>query len=264
MNREATGLAGVRHETYEVLGSTNAEALARARAGERGPLWITALSQSAGHGRRGRTWVSEPGNLYASLLLTDPAPAELAPQLSFVAALAVRDAIAVETPALAPRLTFKWPNDVLLGAEKVAGILIEGEVTRGEPATVVIGIGINCASHPPDASFPATDLRAHGSAATPQSLIGALSAAMLTRIAQWDRGEGFAAIRRDWLAAAHGIGEAIRVNDRASEWIGRFAGLDESGRLLLDLPDGTREEISTGDMFPLTLRAGRQDPLPRG
>jgi BirA family biotin operon repressor/biotin-[acetyl-CoA-carboxylase] ligase len=264
MNREATGLAGVRHEAYEVLGSTNAEALARARAGERGPLWITALSQSAGRGRRGRTWVSEPGNLYASLLLTDPAPAELAPQMSFVAALAVRDAIAVETPTLVPGLTFKWPNDVLLGAEKVAGILIEGEVTRGEPVTVVIGIGVNCASHPRDASFPATDLRAHGSETTPQSLIGKLSAAMLTRIAQWDRGDRFSAIRHDWLAAAQAIGETLRVSDRASERTGRFAGLDETGRLLLDLSDGTREEISAGDVFPLTLRAGRHDPLPRG
>ena len=262
MHREATGLAGVRHIAYETLGSTNAEALSLARVGERGPLWITAQSQSAGRGRRGRTWVSEPGNLYASLLVVDPAPTELAPQLSFVAALAVRDAIARETPALAPRLTFKWPNDVLLAGEKVAGILIEGEVTRGEPAAVVIGIGVNCASHPPAAAFPATDLHAHGSAATPQSLIAVLSAAMLTRVAQWDRGDGFSVIRRDWLVAAQAIGEAIRVSDRASERAGRFAGLDETGRLLLDLPDGTREEISAGDVFPLTLRAGRHDPLP--
>ena len=67
MNREATGLAGVRHIAYDTLGSTNAEALARARAGERGPLWITAKRQSAGRGRRGNAWVSAPGNLYATL-----------------------------------------------------------------------------------------------------------------------------------------------------------------------------------------------------
>jgi BirA family biotin operon repressor/biotin-[acetyl-CoA-carboxylase] ligase len=85
---------------------------------------------------------------------------------------------------------------------------------------------------------------------------------MLTRVAQWDRGDGFSVIRRDWLVAAQAIGEAIRVSDRASERAGRFAGLDETGRLLLDLPDGTREEISAGDVFPLTLRAGRHDPQP--
>ncbi len=260
MNREATGLAGVRHIAYDTLGSTNAEAMALARAGERGPLWITATCQSAGRGRHGRPWVSEPGNLFASLLLSDAAPAERAPELSFVSALAVRDAIALATPALAPQLTFKWPNDVLLAGEKVAGILIEGEASRNEPATVVIGIGVNCASHPSASAFPATDLRAHGSAASPESLIAILSAAMLTRVAQWDRGAGFSAIRRDWLAAAQGIGQAIRVSERANERIGRFAGLDESGRLLLDRPDGTSERISAGDVFPLTLRAGRNDP----
>ena len=74
MNREATDLAGVRHRMYDTLGSTNAEALALACAGERGPLWITAASQSAGRGRRGSTWVSLPGNLYASLLLSEPSP----------------------------------------------------------------------------------------------------------------------------------------------------------------------------------------------
>jgi BirA family biotin operon repressor/biotin-[acetyl-CoA-carboxylase] ligase len=264
MNREATDLAGVRHLAYETLGSTNAEALVLARAGERPPFWVTAQSQSAGRGRRGRSWVSEPGNLYASLLLFDPAPAERVAQLSFVAALAVRDAIAREAPALAPQLSLKWPNDVLLGGEKFAGILIEGEAVRGQPVTLVVGIGINCASHPSDAAFPATDLRAHGSAVTPQSLLPSLAAAMLARIAQWDRGEGFAGIRRDWLAAAHKLGESIRVSNGGGERTGQFAGLDAAGRLLLDLPDRTRQEIAAGEVFPLSLRAGPRDPLPRG
>src|SRR6185437_8102710 len=84
MNREATSLAGARHIVYETLGSTNAEALALARAGERGPLWISARSQSAGRGRRASTWTSPAGNLYATLMLTEPSRAESAPQLSFV------------------------------------------------------------------------------------------------------------------------------------------------------------------------------------
>ena len=85
--------------------------------GERGPLWITAQRQTAGRGRRGRAWVSEPGNLYASLLLTDPAPPEHWPELSFVAALAVHDAVAEVAPALEPRLAIKWPNDLLLAGQ---------------------------------------------------------------------------------------------------------------------------------------------------
>jgi BirA family biotin operon repressor/biotin-[acetyl-CoA-carboxylase] ligase len=263
MNRGATDLAGVRHLAYDTLGSTNAEALALARAGKRGPLWVSAQSQSAGRGRRGRAWVSEPGNLYASLLLTDPAPAERAAQLSFVAALAVRDAVAQQAPALAPKLSFKWPNDVLLACDKVAGILIEGEVTRGEPATVVIGIGVNCASHPPEASYPAANLCTHGAEISPQDLLAGLSVALFKRLAQWDRGNGFAGIRGDWLAAAHPIGTTIKVSDGGGDQTGRFAGLDDTGRLLLDLADGARQEIAAGDAFPLTLRAGRDDPVLR-
>ena len=131
MNREATDLAGVRTITYETLGSTNAEALARARAGERGPLWITAATQSAGRGRRGSTWVSTPGNLFATLLLTEPSVPDIASQLSFVTALALHDAVAECAPQLGPLLKVKWPNDLLLGGAKLAGILIEAESVAG-------------------------------------------------------------------------------------------------------------------------------------
>src|SRR5882672_7909582 len=119
--------AGVRLISHEVLISTNTEALALARAGERGPLWVTAARQSAGRGRRGRTWVSEAGNLFASLLLADPAPPEHWPELSLVAALAIHDAVAEIAPPLRAQLAIKWPNDVLLARKKFAGILVEGE-----------------------------------------------------------------------------------------------------------------------------------------
>ena len=85
--------AGARLIAYDTIGSTNEEALRLARAGERAPLWVAAKTQTAGRGRRGRTWVSEPGNLYASLLLSDPSPPDRFPELSFVAALALHDAV---------------------------------------------------------------------------------------------------------------------------------------------------------------------------
>src|SRR5947207_10376488 len=119
--------AGVRLVMHDALDSTNSEALKLAQGGERGPLWVVAARQTAGRGRRGRNWVSQPGNLYATLLLTDPAPAERWPQLSFVAALALRDAVAALAPALEARVAIKWPNDLLLDGAKVAGILIEGQ-----------------------------------------------------------------------------------------------------------------------------------------
>ena len=248
MNREATGLAGVRHITYETLGSTNAEALKLARARERGPLWISALRQDAGRGRRGSTWVSPPGNLYASLLLSEPSPKPLAPQLSFVAALALHDALCDCAPRLGPLFKLKWPNDVLLGPDKLAGILIEGE---SEPAfAVVIGFGVNCASHPPGTAFPATDLLKAGAVVAPEALLTALATAMLRRLAQWGHGAGFAATRADWLVRAAGLGEDIRVRLPEREFTGRFRGLDEAGRLQVEQPGGLAT-VTAGEVFGL-------------
>ena len=248
MNRDATGLAGVRHLAYETLGSTNAEALARARAGERGPLWITAASQSAGRGRRNSTWVSPPGNLYATLLLHEPSAPKHAPQLSFVAALALHDALVVCAPQLGPQLKVKWPNDLLLEGAKLAGILIEGE---SEPAfAVAIGIGVNCAAHPGDTTFPATDLKAAGALVTPAQMLAALAAAMQRRLAQWQRGQGFVGIRADWLKRAAGLGEPIRVRLPERELAGRFEGLDAQGRLLL-LEAGGLTTVTAGEVFSL-------------
>jgi BirA family biotin operon repressor/biotin-[acetyl-CoA-carboxylase] ligase len=235
----------------DTVGSTNSEALAKGRAGARGPLWVTARAQSAGRGRRGRTWVSEPGNLYATLLLADPAPPERAAQLSFVAALATHDAIAACGPALAARLGFKWPNDVLLDGAKLAGILIEAEGTR--PLLVAVGIGVNCRHHPAATDFPATDLAAAGVPVTAEDLFAALSGGMVRRLREWEA--GFASIRAAWLARAGGLGGELVARLGARDLTGRFETLDEAGRLVLRLPDGTVETIAAGEVFPVAPAA---------
>ena len=248
--------AGVRLAALGTVESTNKEALLRARNGERPPLWVTAIAQTGGRGRNGRHWFSPPGNLYASLLLANPSTFDRAPELAFVAALASRDAIVALAPALAPQLSFKWPNDLLLAGKKCAGILIEGEVGQPLGTTVVIGIGVNCA-HQPQAPiagdpilFPATHLRAHGAEIMPQALFGALSATMCRRIATWDRGCGLPIILHDWLSTASGVGERIIVRDGFSERTGRFIGLDQSGRLVLEQASGRIERVAAGDVFP--------------
>jgi BirA family biotin operon repressor/biotin-[acetyl-CoA-carboxylase] ligase len=249
MTREATDLAGVRHERYETLGSTNAEALVRARAGVRGPLWITAEAQSGGRGRRGKSWVSPPGNLYATLLLTEPSPPALAPQLSFVAGLAVHDAVAACAPGLAPKLRLKWPNDVLLDGRKLSGMLIEAE---SQPRfSLAIGIGVNCVSHPLDTGYGATDLQANNVPIAAQGLLPRLAAAMSARVEQWAAGAGFATIRSDWLARAASLGETILVRLPERELTGIFEGIDADGRLLLVTPDKTTETVAAGDIFAL-------------
>jgi BirA family biotin operon repressor/biotin-[acetyl-CoA-carboxylase] ligase len=269
--------AGVRLVELNAVGSTNEEA--RKRLNERGPLWITALSQTRGRGRMGRTWISPQGNLYASLVLHDPSGVEQAPELAFVAALAVRDAVIAEAPALETKLSFKWPNDLLLADEKCAGILIEGEAQFSHTEefrrlSVIVGIGVNCMHHPPTASpedatsliptdtasYPATDLFAHGADVTSAQLFRRLSATMVARIAQWNSGAGLPAILSDWLSAARGIGEPIIVRDLAREKHGRFTGLDDKGRLLLEVPGGAIETIAAGDVFLFEKRGGRAVP----
>jgi BirA family transcriptional regulator, biotin operon repressor / biotin---[acetyl-CoA-carboxylase] ligase len=250
-------VTSIRVIARDTVGSTNEEALILARAGERGPLWIMARAQSAGRGRRGRSWTSPPGNLYASLLLTDPSPPERAPELSFVASLAVHDAVGAAAPALLGELALKWPNDLLIGDRKFAGILIEAD--SGSPRAVVVGIGVNCAHHPADTSYPATDLAAAGAAITPANLLDRISTAIPARLAQWDRGTGFTKIRADWLARAAGLGREICVQLPDGDRVGRFETLDETGRLILQLPAGAREAISSGDVvsvggLPLAAR----------
>ena len=245
--------AGVRLIAHEVLVSTNVEALTLAGRGERGPLWVTAGRQTGGRGRRGRTWVSEPGNLFASLLLTDAAPPEHWPELAFVAALAIHDAVAEAAPALRPQLLIKWPNDLLIAQKKFSGILIEGEGAQGtQGGTVVVGVGVNCVSHPTDTDYPATNLEAAGAAVSAETLFTALSAKMLGRLAQWNAGEHFSTIRADWLARAAGRGEDIRVRlAEDQELVGRFDDVDDAGRLVLSLPDGGRKSIAAGDVVAL-------------
>src|ERR1700722_4037801 len=207
--------------------STNAEALRRARAGERGPLWVVAGSQTAGRGRRGRAWASPPGHRYASLLLVDPALA----------------------PGLAESLALKWPNDLLCRGAKIAGILIEGEGGPiANPVVAVIGIGVNCRHHPDGVEHPATDFAAQGAAVEPVALFDTLRRTMAARLAEWDRGAGFAAIRSAWLDRAAGLGQAIRARLPDREVTGIFEALDETGRLVLRCADGRREVITAGEV----------------
>jgi BirA family biotin operon repressor/biotin-[acetyl-CoA-carboxylase] ligase len=246
---------GKRVVVLDLVDSTNAEALRRARARERGPLWIVAREQSAGRGRRGRAWTSPAGNLHATLLLTDPSPPALAPQLGFVAGLALCDAVAGAAPSLASRCALKWPNDLLCGGRKIAGILIEGE---GDPVAVAVGIGANCRHHPDAVEFPATDLAAEGAEVGADALFDDLAVAMEARLGQWNRGSGFAGVRAAWLERAVGVGEPVRVRLSGRETAGCFETIDDSGRLMLRTGAGDLEAISAGDVFPFepTRRAG--------
>ena len=198
----------IRTVVLEETGSTNREAMARAAAGESGPLWIMARRQTAGRGRSGRSWASEPGNLYATLLMRFTcAPADIA-QLSLVTGVAAYDAIEEAGAGRLPQgLRLKWPNDVLIGNAKCVGILAES-IIGSEAVTAVIGVGINLAWHPGDLGREATHLALHGVRIAPERMLEELSGAMQRRLAEWDDGRGFAALRSAWLERAGAAGEA--------------------------------------------------------
>ncbi|MCP5084463.1 MAG: biotin--[acetyl-CoA-carboxylase] ligase [Alphaproteobacteria bacterium] len=229
---------------YGEVDSTNLEAARCAKSGDTGPLWIWADVQTAGRGRLGRTWVSEPGNLYASLLLSLD-PGERAPDLSFIAALAVHSAAEACLPAeSAANLKLKWPNDLLLNGEKSAGILIE----QAGSGSVAIGCGLNLASVPvEDLRRPATGLALHGTDAKPQRAFEQLAITMDRWLKVWRR-EGFEHIRAAWLERAAGVGEMITASLEATTIEGRFSGLDPNGALLLEQADGEVTRILAADI----------------
>lgn len=219
-----------------------------ARQGDPGKLWITADSQASGRGRQGRTWISEPGNLYASLLLIDPADAKDLGTLPLAVSLAVRDAVAAAAPELDRLLTIKWPNDILLDGAKLAGILLESAMV-GARRAVVIGCGVNCRHAPPPGEYPVTRLSDHGAEIHPHDLFRHLAEAMEVRLRQWDGARGKAAIVADWTGNASGVGQTITLRLPGRSLSGRFAGLDDDGLLLLDRPGHEVLRVSAGEVF---------------
>lgn len=234
---------------YETIGSTNDEAKRLARAGEPEGLVICADRQTAGRGRRGREWVSPPGNFYCSMLLRPNCRAAEAAQLGFVAALGLADAIAELAPAVAVRC--KWPNDLLANGKKIAGILLETEMASGDvPDFVVLGIGANLISAPSDTPYPATSLVKEGAAEiAPWRMATGFIRHFACWLIRW-QGQGFAPIRPAWLSRAAGLGETIQVRLERATLDGRFLDLDADGALLLGTPAGDKR-IAAGEVFPV-------------
>lgn len=237
-----------RLETFETLASTSDLCMERARAGERGPLWLMAREQTAGRGRLGRAWSSPRGNLHASLLLVDAASTREAPQLGFVAGVALVDALRAHAPHVP--FALKWPNDVLVEGAKLAGVLVDGSTTAEGRFAAVIGFGVDCAHSPQGLAYPATDLAALGASCAPDELLARLMPAFSARLAQWARGAGFARVREAWLGYAAGLGADIEVRQGGRIVRGRFDTIDDEGRLIVSGPDG-RVALEAGDVFPL-------------
>lgn len=236
---------------FDELDSTNAEARRRAESGELGPLWIAARRQTAGRGRRGRAWESGEGNLAASLLMTTTRSAAEAAQLSFVAALAVRELAARYVPEALVRV--KWPNDVLISGAKTAGILIESGRCEGDGLWLAVGIGVNLASAPEGLDYPAASLAGHLAVGadrppTPDEALTILSERFSRWLDVWELGS-FEPLRAEWTRHALGLGAPCiaRAGDRSIE--GQAVEMDSDGALVLRLASGKLERITAGDVF---------------
>ena len=235
-------------KSFAVIDSTNEEAKRLAAAGEAGPIWISAARQTAGRGRRGRSWDSPSGNLAATLMLRPGKSASECAQLSFVAATAACDMLAGF--AAEAEMRVKWPNDILARNRKIAGILLESASQGGEPPNwLAIGIGVNLASHPEGLEYAATSLAELGIAPPkPDDALLHLAANFAKWYEVW-RGDGFAAIRDAWLARAAGLGSRIRARLSHEEANGVFEGIDENGALLLREHSARVRVIPAGEIY---------------
>jgi BirA family transcriptional regulator, biotin operon repressor / biotin---[acetyl-CoA-carboxylase] ligase len=248
--------AGYRLAAFDQIGSTNAEAMSRARDGERGPMWFVTTEQTAGRGRRHRPWIAPRGNLASSILeVMDVSPA-VAATLGFAAGLALEAAlrtISVEAALRSGgsgqlRFGLKWPNDVLAGGQKLAGILLEAEALQNGLA-VVVGIGTNVVAAPEGTPTPATSLNALGIQVGAEELFKALSDAWVEFRGIWDHGRGFAEIRKLWLERAAGLGERVAIQTGNSTLEGTFDTIDETGCLIVRTAEGKRVPVAAGEVY---------------
>lgn len=237
--------SGYRLVSFDSIGSTNAEALTRARAGERGPLWLVTDHQISGRGRRDRAWISPRGNLAASVLETLAVPPAVAATLGFAAGVALAEALR----SFGVEARLKWPNDVLLRGAKLSGILLEAETIEEGRMAVVTGIGVNVVGAPQGVPYEAVSLREIGFAISAAQLFAALSDRWAGARQLWDDGRGMAELRTKWLAYAAGVGGPVTVQFGGRTVAGTFETIDEGGHLIVTTVDGRRVPIASGEVF---------------
>jgi BirA family biotin operon repressor/biotin-[acetyl-CoA-carboxylase] ligase len=236
-----------RLDIHETLPSTSDRCRARAAEGEPEGLAVLARRQTQGRGSRGRDWQSPAGNLSLSVLLRPRERARDAAQWSLLAGVALAEALADHLPdPAAPRL--KWPNDVLLGGRKLAGILVDSSADAdGMVEWLVIGLGVNLAVAP---DVPGRAVACLADVAAPPSP-ERFAEALLARLDHWRHVRvtaGFAPIRAAWLARAPALGSGVTLR-RGEELLGgNFAGLGEDGSLLL-ARDGSVRAFAAGEVL---------------
>lgn len=232
---------------FDEIDSTNEEARRRAVSGDTGPCWLVTGAQTAGRGRLGRQWSSPVGNLFTTALLPYPRAAAEATLAPFAAGLAVIDAARAAGVDVSD-LKLKWPNDVLCGQAKLAGILIETGLLHGK-LWMAAGFGVNVEVAPERADRQTACLTGlpGGEALTAARLLAGLDLAFRARLYSL-LNEGFEPIRTAWLACAAYLDKPVEVNGVA----GLMTGLAADGALVLRMADGTESHVRAGEISVLS------------
>lgn len=232
---------------FDEIDSTNEEARRRSASGDLGPCWLAARTQTAGRGRLGRDWDSPTGNLFATALFEFQKPLTEAALVCFSAGLAVIDA-AQALGIGAGALHLKWPNDVLAGDAKLAGILIETGQAQGK-LWMATGFGINVATAPrrPDRPTASLNELQGGQGKTTGETLAALDIAFRARLSGL-LSAGFSETRADWLKHAAHIGRRVELNPVSGRIEGVMEGLAEDGALILHLADGSTTHVRAGEI----------------
>ena len=247
--------AGYRLEAFDQIGSTNVEAIARARGGDCGSIWFVTSEQTAGRGRRQRAWIAPRGNLASSVLEVLNVTPSTAATLGFAAGLATEAALrkvsleaALRVGSQQLKYDLKWPNDVLAGGRKLVGISLDAEAV-GDRLAIVVGIGTNVVAAPEGTPTPAISLAALGVQISAEELFVALSDSWVELRGIWDDGRGFGEIRKLWLERAAGLGQAVAIKSAGTTIEGTFDTIDEQGCMIVRTPAGKLVPITAGDIY---------------
>lgn len=234
---------------YESATSTNDLALAWAESGAPDSALVIADTQTAGRGRMERRWITPPATALAFSLVLRPSVQELAKPALFspLGGLALSSALESHF-GLHPAI--KWPNDVLLGGKKTAGVLAESAWQDGKALAIVLGIGVNVglASVPPadEVQFPATCIEA--AAGKPVDRYDLL-AAILSALFEWRKQLVNPAFLQAWQNRLAFVGEQVQIIQPDQKRIkGRLAGISPQGDVRLTLTDGTERSFAAGDV----------------
>lgn len=249
--------AGYRLMAFDQAGSTNTEAMAHARQGGAGSAWFVTTLQTAGRGRRQRAWVAPRGNLASSVLEIMNITPAVAATMSFAFGLAHERALQRVSMEANLRLggsnqlqyLLKWPNDVLVGGQKLCGLLVEAEAMTDGRLAVVAGIGTNIVAAPEGTPTPAISLAALGVHVSAEELFAAQSDAWVEFRSIWDNGRGFADIRKLWLERAYGVGGPVAIQTGTATLEGTFDTIDDTGCLIVRTADGRRMPVTAGEVF---------------